>query len=121
MKKAFWDAILESVEHNKPNYIQICGLVREVRDEICAMAPESWKQEIFESIDLDILSQVFVYIFHQSVPTKFCPYLDILNLLTCLILILCYTGTTFWKSGHGLSWENFGIFTDYAAETLCSS
>ncbi|KAI5661559.1 hypothetical protein M9H77_20882 [Catharanthus roseus] len=58
MKKAFWDAILESVEHNKPNYIQICGLVREVRDEICAMAPESWKQEIFESIDLDILSQV---------------------------------------------------------------
>lgn len=58
MKKAFWDGVMESVEQNKPNYAQVYELVRELRDEICVMAPGSWKEEIFESIDLDILSQV---------------------------------------------------------------
>lgn len=58
MKKAFWDGIMESVEQNKLDFARIYELVRELRGEICVMAPESWKQEIFESLDLDILSQV---------------------------------------------------------------
>lgn len=63
MKKAFWDGIIESVEQNEPNFVRILELMREVRDEIASMAPESWKQEIFEVIDFEILSQVLKSLF----------------------------------------------------------
>lgn len=58
MEKAFWDGIIESVKQEEPNYDRIIQLMREVRDEICEMAPQSWKQEIIEAIDVDILSEV---------------------------------------------------------------
>nr|KYP63183.1 T-complex protein 11-like protein 1 [Cajanus cajan] len=58
MEKAFWDGILESVEGDQPNYDRIVQLTGEVRDEICEMAPKSWKDDIFAAIDLEILSQV---------------------------------------------------------------
>lgn len=61
LQKAFWDGIIESVEQNEPNFGRIIELLREVRDEISGMAPESWKEEISEAIDLDILSQVLIY------------------------------------------------------------
>lgn len=58
MEKAFWDSIMESVKQDQPNYDQVVQLLREVRDEFCEMAPQSWKDDIFASIDLDIFSQV---------------------------------------------------------------
>ncbi|KAL3515661.1 hypothetical protein ACH5RR_022563 [Cinchona calisaya] len=58
MRKAFWDGIIESVEQDEPNFVRIIELIMEVKDEISVMAPESWKGEISEVIDLDILSQV---------------------------------------------------------------
>lgn len=58
MEKAFWDGIMESVEQDQPNYDQIIQLMGEVRDEICEMAPKSWKEDIVAAIDLEILSQV---------------------------------------------------------------
>ncbi|TKY71365.1 T-complex protein 1 protein 1 [Spatholobus suberectus] len=58
MEKAFWDGIMESVEGDQPNYDRIVQLMGEVRDEICEMAPKSWKEDIFAAIDLEILSQV---------------------------------------------------------------
>ncbi|XP_058097727.1 uncharacterized protein LOC131242839 isoform X3 [Magnolia sinica] len=58
MEKAFWDGIAESLKEDEPDYGRIVLLVKEVRDELCEMAPKSWKQEIHEAIDLDILSQV---------------------------------------------------------------
>ncbi|KAG8368800.1 hypothetical protein BUALT_Bualt15G0084400 [Buddleja alternifolia] len=58
MEKAFWDGIVESVKQDEPNYSHVVELMREVRDEICAMAPHSWREEIFEAIDLEILAQV---------------------------------------------------------------
>ncbi|KAK4855765.1 hypothetical protein QYF36_010650 [Acer negundo] len=58
MEKAFWDGIMESMKQEKPNYDRVIHLVREVRDEICEMAPQSWKEEITEAIDLEILAQV---------------------------------------------------------------
>lgn len=58
MEKAFWDGIAESVKQDEHNYDRIIQLVREVRDEMCGMAPESWKEEITEAIDPEILSQV---------------------------------------------------------------
>ncbi|KAK6121334.1 hypothetical protein DH2020_044906 [Rehmannia glutinosa] len=58
MEKAFWDGIVESVKQDKPNYSRVVELMREVRDGICAMAPQSWRREITEAIDLEILTQV---------------------------------------------------------------
>ncbi|CAA2975206.1 Hypothetical predicted protein [Olea europaea subsp. europaea] len=58
MKKAYWDGIVESVKKDKSNYSRVVELMREVSDEICAMAPLSWRQEIIEAIDLDILTEV---------------------------------------------------------------
>ncbi|CAI9769300.1 unnamed protein product [Fraxinus pennsylvanica] len=58
MKKAYWDGIMESVKKDKSNYSRVVELTREVSDEICAMAPQSWRQEIIEAIDLDILTEV---------------------------------------------------------------
>ncbi|RWW29875.1 hypothetical protein GW17_00005588 [Ensete ventricosum] len=58
MEKAFWDGILDSLKTGRPDYGRILGLVKEVRDELCDLAPQSWKQDILSSIDLDILSQV---------------------------------------------------------------
>ncbi|XP_021285798.1 uncharacterized protein LOC110417668 [Herrania umbratica] len=58
MEKAFWDGIMESMRQDEPNYDRVIELVREVRAEICEMAPQSWREEITDAIDLEILSQV---------------------------------------------------------------
>ncbi|XP_077225356.1 uncharacterized protein LOC143858571 [Tasmannia lanceolata] len=58
MEKAFWDGIAESMKQDKPDYGQLIHLMKEVRDELSEMAPQSWKQQILDTIDLDILSQV---------------------------------------------------------------
>ncbi|KAI7728902.1 hypothetical protein M8C21_012296 [Ambrosia artemisiifolia] len=56
MEKAFWDGITESIQED--NYDRVVELMKEVRDELCEMAPQSWKQEIIEAIDVVILSQL---------------------------------------------------------------
>lgn len=58
MEKAFWDGVMESVQEDSADYGRILGLVKEVRDELSEMAPASWKQDIYDRIDIDILSQV---------------------------------------------------------------
>ncbi|XP_044489318.1 uncharacterized protein LOC123213797 isoform X2 [Mangifera indica] len=58
MENAFWDGIIESLKLDEPKYDRVIQLVKEVRDEICEMAPQSWKEEITEAIDLEILAQV---------------------------------------------------------------
>ncbi|KAL4320307.1 hypothetical protein GQ457_18G016870 [Hibiscus cannabinus] len=58
MEKAFWDGIMETMRQDKPNYDRVIDLVKEVRDEICEMAPQTWREEIIDTIDLEILSQV---------------------------------------------------------------
>nr|GMC89731.1 T-complex protein 11-like protein [Ipomoea batatas] len=57
MEKAFWDNIMESMK-DKPNYSCIVDLMKEARDELCNVAPQSWRHDITEAIDLDILFQV---------------------------------------------------------------
>lgn len=64
MEKAFWDGITESMRQDEPNYDRVIELVREVRDEICEMAPQSWREEITDAIDLEILSQVLARLYH---------------------------------------------------------
>ncbi|XP_024979522.1 uncharacterized protein LOC112516611 isoform X1 [Cynara cardunculus var. scolymus] len=56
MEKAFWDDITDSIRQD--NYDRVVELMKEVRDELCEMAPQSWKQEIMEAIDVVILSQL---------------------------------------------------------------
>lgn len=58
MEKAFWDSIMESINQEPPNYDRVVQLMREVRNEICEMAPQSWKEDIVSAIDLDIFSQI---------------------------------------------------------------
>ncbi|KAJ6348438.1 hypothetical protein OIU76_004827 [Salix suchowensis] len=58
MEAAFWDSVLESMKQDEPKYEWVVQLMGEVRDEIQELAPESWKQEIVESIDPDLLAQV---------------------------------------------------------------
>ncbi|KAJ4965051.1 hypothetical protein NE237_016900 [Protea cynaroides] len=67
MEKAFWDGVAESMKQNDHNYFWVVELMKEVRDELCEMAPQSWKQEILEAIDLDTLSEVLISESHDMV------------------------------------------------------
>jgi hypothetical protein len=58
LMNAFWDGIGESMKQENPKYDRVIELLREVRDEMCEMAPQNWKEEICEAIDLEIISQV---------------------------------------------------------------
>ncbi|KDP26977.1 hypothetical protein JCGZ_22197 [Jatropha curcas] len=58
MEKAFWDSVTESIKEDDPDFSWVLKLMKEVRDELCEMSPQSWRQEIVETIDVDILSQV---------------------------------------------------------------
>ncbi|KAM3367566.1 hypothetical protein ACQJBY_016257 [Aegilops geniculata] len=60
MEKAFWDVVTDSMRGDKPDYSQLINLVKEVRDSLHDLAPKEWKEEIYENIDLEILSQVLV-------------------------------------------------------------
>ncbi|XP_042483038.1 uncharacterized protein LOC122063393 [Macadamia integrifolia] len=67
MENAFWDGVAESMKQDEPNYGWVVELMKEVRDELCKMAPQSWKQEIHEAIDVDILSEVLMSGSHDMV------------------------------------------------------
>lgn len=74
MEKAFWDGVIDSLENNKSDYSRIVGLVSEVKVELCEMAPRLWKQEIHDSIDIEILTQVYIYFesLHMNGRKKVC-------------------------------------------------
>ena len=44
--------------HDRPDYSWVVGLMKEVRDELLSLIPESWKQELLESIDVELFSQI---------------------------------------------------------------
>ncbi|XP_059459896.1 uncharacterized protein LOC132189258 isoform X2 [Corylus avellana] len=58
MEKAFWDGIMQSMKQEEPDFSWVLKLMKEVREELCEMSPQSWKQEIVDTIDSDILSKV---------------------------------------------------------------
>ncbi|XP_016479464.1 uncharacterized protein LOC107800751 [Nicotiana tabacum] len=60
MEKAFWDSVMESMRKDEPGYNRVVDLMREARDVLCSLAPQSWRQEINEVIDIDILSQLLI-------------------------------------------------------------
>ncbi|KAJ4964387.1 hypothetical protein NE237_024326 [Protea cynaroides] len=67
MEKAFWDSVAESMKQDDPTYGRVVELMKEVRDELCKMVPQSWKQEILEAIDLDILTEMLMSGSHDMV------------------------------------------------------
>ncbi|CAN6453507.1 unnamed protein product [Victoria cruziana] len=58
MERAFWDGVVEALEKDPPDYSRVVQLVKEVRDELGALVPRSWKQELHESIDIDLFAQI---------------------------------------------------------------
>ncbi|CAM8901369.1 unnamed protein product [Rhodiola kirilowii] len=58
MEAAFWDGIVDSLRENDSGYERIVDLLREVRDEFCKLAPDSWKEEINDAINLNTFAQV---------------------------------------------------------------
>ena len=49
MEKAFWDGIMESMKQEELDFSWVLKLIKEVRDELCEMSPQSWKQEIVDT------------------------------------------------------------------------
>ncbi|KAJ8529792.1 hypothetical protein K7X08_036627 [Anisodus acutangulus] len=60
MERAFWDSVMESMKNDEPGYNRVVDLMREARYELCSLAPQSWRPEINEAIDIDILSQLLI-------------------------------------------------------------
>ncbi|MCL7045526.1 hypothetical protein MKW94_020629 [Papaver nudicaule] len=60
LENAFWDGVADSMRQDDPDYGRIVKLMEEVRDGLCEMAPQSWRQEILDAVDLDILTQVLM-------------------------------------------------------------
>lgn len=58
MEKAFWDGIMDSMKQDEPDFNWVLKLMKEVQDKLCEMSPSSWREEIVETIDIDVLSQV---------------------------------------------------------------
>ncbi|XP_055829402.1 uncharacterized protein LOC129898763 isoform X2 [Solanum dulcamara] len=58
MEKAFWDGVMQSLNQDNPDFSWVLKLMKEVQNELCEMSPPSWRQEIVETVDIDILSQV---------------------------------------------------------------
>uniref|UniRef100_A0A1J3K9W5 T-complex protein 11-like protein 1 n=1 Tax=Noccaea caerulescens TaxID=107243 RepID=A0A1J3K9W5_NOCCA len=58
MEKAFWDGVMESMKQSQPDFSWVIKLMNEVRDELCEISPKEWKQEIVQTINTDVLSQL---------------------------------------------------------------
>ncbi|XP_022939714.1 uncharacterized protein LOC111445518 [Cucurbita moschata] len=58
MEKAFWDGIMESMEEDESDFSWVIKVLKEVRDELCETSPPSWRSEIAEKIDIEIVSQI---------------------------------------------------------------
>ncbi|CAN4098006.1 unnamed protein product [Withania somnifera] len=58
IEKAFWDGVMQSLNQATPDFSWVIKLMKEVQNELCEMSPPSWRQEIVETVDIDILSQV---------------------------------------------------------------
>lgn len=58
MENAFWDNIANGLAQEPTDYKRIVDLVGEVREELEALVPESWKDELRECMDLELITQV---------------------------------------------------------------
>jgi hypothetical protein len=54
---------MKSMKQEEPDFSWVLKLMKEVKDELCEMSPQRWKQEIVDAIDIDILSKVSLVYF----------------------------------------------------------
>ncbi|XP_049388478.1 NAC domain-containing protein 2-like [Solanum stenotomum] len=62
MEKAFLDGVMKQ---DNPILRWVLKRMKEVQNELCEMSPPNWRQEILETVDIDILSEVQLDIFPQ--------------------------------------------------------
>ncbi|KAL3687836.1 hypothetical protein R1sor_014145 [Riccia sorocarpa] len=58
MEAAFWDGVIHDLLQYPPDYARVISLVGEIRTEFENIVPDNWKQDLFESMDLELLSQI---------------------------------------------------------------
>ncbi|KAL2629943.1 hypothetical protein R1flu_014629 [Riccia fluitans] len=58
MEAAFWDGVIHDLLRSPPDYARVVSLVGEIRMEFENIIPDKWKQDLFESMDLELLSQI---------------------------------------------------------------
>ncbi len=68
MENAFWDNIATRLVQEPTDYKRVVDLVGEVREELEALVPESWKDELLECMDLELITQVSLL--SHSFPSK---------------------------------------------------
>lgn len=77
MENAFWDNIASGLAQEPTDYKRVVDLVGEVREELEALVPESWKDELRESMDLELIIQV------SSLSLRVSLMLGLLLLFSC--------------------------------------
>lgn len=118
IEKAFWDGIMDSLKQDKPDFSWVLKLMKEVRDELCDMSPQSWRQEIVETIDIDILSEV-----GKPVTTMLSNYYLLLSydqFRLKVLFSLFLLGAQSRNIRHRFPRKDPGLCLGHFAETFCS-
>ncbi|KAG0600305.1 hypothetical protein M758_11G023200 [Ceratodon purpureus] len=58
MENAFWDNIASGLVQEPTDYKRVIDLVGEVREELEALVPDTWKDELRECMDLELITQI---------------------------------------------------------------
>lgn len=58
MENAFWDNIASGLAQEPTDYKRVVDLVGEVRKELEELVPANWKDELRESMDLELITQI---------------------------------------------------------------
>lgn len=84
MENPFWDNIASGLAQEPPDFKRAVDLVEEVREELEALVPHSWKDELREFMDLELITQVRLH-------TKllFC-LADVGNASICYVVLNIY-------------------------------
>lgn len=61
MENAFWDSIAAGLAQKPTDYKRFVSLIGEVREELEALVPEGWRDELRECMDLELISQVMIH------------------------------------------------------------
>lgn len=117
MEEAFWDGVMQSLSQDNPDFSWVLKLMKEVQNELCEMSPPSWRQEIVETVDINILSQVLNLLVQYLSALAVCKCFLLSDLLqvSCFVIL---SGSKLRVIGHGLFWKDFGICFGYFEETL---
>lgn len=58
MENAFWDGITADLAQKPTDYKRFVSLIGEAREELEALVPEGWRDELRECMDLELIAQV---------------------------------------------------------------